>query len=477
MSSTDPASCPDAAPHPAALEARAAATIAESARHSIRTNAVFGVVGTALYSGCQFGVVVLLAKFATPDILGQFVDSNAMTAPIVLFLTLELRSALVADATGQFTFGAYRMLSNVAMTIATLILIVMAAVQAWLGAEGTLLAIFVGVFLGKIAWSLAEPNRGVFQKRERLDIMCWSNALRGGVMIAPFMLLLPLAYFRLTGRWSAGATLSDAGTRTLAALTAAAVLVYAVGWLAVWWWYDRPRTLAGRDLDFAWSWPAVRRLALHALPLGICILIINLCDSIPRLIIGHVGGRPDAKADLGYFGALAYVTMAGSLIMIQVGAAASRRLAVYYQSDLRAFIRLSIKLTALAVGMGLGIFLLCWLCGQWILRVLYTPEYARYYEEFLILVAAQCIVLLANIFGFVVTFMGFFWVQVPIQVVILVLTTWTAWVLIPDDPVRGGAWTTVVRNSTQAGLCMISAVGGILWKQRALRQAARAGSR
>ena len=96
-----------------------------------------------------------------------------------------------------------------------------------------------------------------------------------------------------------------------------------------------------------------------------------------------------------------------------------------------------------------------------------TPEHARHYPEFLILVFSQAIVLLAAVFGAVTTYMRQFWIQVPVHLSVLAITAVAATLLVqPEDPVRGGAWTELVRSSTQAVLYLGCVLIGIHWRNR-----------
>ncbi len=447
MSSNHPASEAE----PGVTPPPADAVVPPSGPPSLRRNILYAVLGTGLFNLCRLGVVVLLAKFTTVEIVGQFDYALAISAPVVLFFGLQLRGAFVADAANQFTFGSYRTLRVVGMAVAGAVLLPIIAWKARSEPSLIFIVILAGVCLGRIVEHVAEIYWGVYQKRERLSLLAWSAVLRGVAMLAPFAVLLPLYHV-----WSEhDAPAAD----RLADMTAWAVLVYVVGWALVFWLFDRRRVVGRPDVKPSWDWAAVRKLAVQTLPLGLVILLITLCESVPRFVIE---GQANGKAMLGYFGPLAYVTLAGTLIVNQACVAAGNRVARSYQSDLAAFLRLGTKLTGLALGLGVAMLVAALLFGKWFLRILYTPEYADYFDAFLILVVAQGVLLLAVVFGAMSTYMRLFWIQVPVQVVVLASTTLAAWLLIPGDPVHGGAWTALVRAATQAGLCALCVLFGIL---------------
>ncbi|RMF78391.1 MAG: hypothetical protein D6744_10150 [Planctomycetota bacterium] len=406
------------------------------------------LIGNGVLSLCRFGAYVFLAKFADANVLGVFdFASIALSAPVVLFFGLETRAAFVADARGQYPFGAYRMVRRLGLLAAALFFAVVVPLLAFNVPEvsrslfhPSLLWLMFGVCAGRLVFQLAEVDWGVYQRREQLRNLGVSNALRGAAVIASFAVLLP------AGRWlfpDAGPAESGAKSATIA------TWCYVVVWLAIWWFLDRAAVRSAAGVDLRWSWRQVAAVARHAFPLGLVILILTLCDSVPRWIIKK---HTLEMAQVGFFGALKVMAMGASFLIVQVANAAANRLAIRYQTAPRAFLRLAVKLGGVAAALGAGLFVLTWLLGRPLLRYAYSPEYEQYYPELLILMAGQGVLLIGAMFGFITTQMRRFWVQVPIQLIILAATTVAAVAWIPDDPLRGAAWTAVVRSVTQATL-------------------------
>lgn len=439
--------------------------------HSLRRNLVYAILGNGLLNLCRLAVVVILAKFATAEVQGTFVYASvALAAPVVLFCGLELRAAFVADAGGEFGFGIYRALRNLGMLAAGVVLLVVVLTITRHERSFALTAVMLAVCAGRIAFHLAEVYWGVYQRRERLDLLAWSNSLRGLAMLLPFVVLFVLP--RL-GR-AADQPLETPPALVLAAWAAGS---YAVAWGAIWWFFDRRRVVGQADVDLSWNWPAIGRLLQQTLPLGLVFLLINLCETVTHWFVKRAGSGA-GWSELGYFGAMRFVTLAATFLIVQVGTAAGNRLANYYQKDYHAFLRLAGKVTGVALAIGLGILVAVWLLGEWFLRVVYTAEYAAHYQGFVILALAQVFALLAAVFGFVTTHMRQFWIQVPVQLLVLGTTAITAGLLIrPEDPVYGGAWTTVVRSGAQAVLYLGCVLIGLRWRDRILAGSGAADSR
>lgn len=429
--------------------------------HSLKKNILYAVLGNGLLNLCRFAVVALLAKFATAEIQGIFTYTTiALSGPVVLFCGLELRAAFVADAAGQFTFGAYRALRTVGMGLAAVVLLVAVLWATHAEPSFPLIWMMLAVCAGRIVFHQAEVYWGIYQRRERLDLMAWSNTLRGLTMLAPFVILFA---WRLLADQTTG---HERATEDLTQLTAWAVSIYVLAWAAICWFYDRRLVVAPGDADLSWNWPALGRLAKQTLPLGLVILLISLCETVTQWFIKRAAGS-EGWTELGYFGAMRFITLGATFLIVQVSTAAANRLANSYQKDLRAFVWLTAKLTGIALAIGVSALVGTWLFGEWFLRLAYTPEHARHYPEFLILVLAQAVVLLAAVFGSITTHMRQFWIQVPVQVSVLAVTGIAAMLLVqPEDPVRGGAWTTLVRSITQAVLYFGCVLIGIRWRGR-----------
>lgn len=409
---------------------------------SLRVNTLYAIAGTSCYHAGQLGVVVLLAKFASAEIQGQYFLALAIATPVVMFFGLELRAAFVSDAGNVHTFGTYDRLCRLMMWPAGVIL---AGVVVWrtLGAEdgwGPPLML-AGLFAGRVAWALSEVGWGTYQRRERLDLLAASVALRGVALLLPFAVLVPACHGLAARNVLAPARVADAA--------AVAALCYALGGGALLVYFDRPRVRDGQLWDVSTTGHALRALARQTLPLGAVALIINLCDSYPRLVFER-GSVVDGQSQLGYFGSLAYITLIGNLVVIQAGTAAANRLSAFYQGDLAAFTRLGLRLLLLALLIGGAVLVVALTCGRWLLAALYTAEHARFHVEFCIIVSAHCLALLTNVLGIATTQMRLFGLQVPAQVLTLVATVIAAETLIPGStPVRGAAWTVVIRAVVQ----------------------------
>jgi len=415
-------------------------------RLPIRTNLFYALLGNGLLNAARFGVVAILAKWTTPQIVGTYHFAAAvLAAPVTLLFGLELRAAFVADVRGEFAFGPYRALRQAGMLAAAPVLLGLVVASTADAPNPGLLWMMLAVCAARMAFQVAEVEWGAYQRHERLDRWCLSNVLRSVALLTPFAVVVPLVASRAAN-----------GEPALALAAALAAGASAIGLLLVWRLVDVRYVRRSPDLDLRWRGRDLLPLLRRTFPLGLVMLLITLCDAVPPWLIKRSTGQ---LTEVGYYGALRVITLAAGFFIVQLGNAAANRLATAYQSGSASFGRLAGRLMLVTAGVGLTLLAGAWLLGRPFLRMLYREEYAAYFPEFLILVGAQAILLLGNLLGFVVTSMRRFWVQVPIHLTVLTATTVAGWLWIPSDPVRGGAATQMVRAVVQTSLFLIC----LLW--------------
>jgi O-antigen/teichoic acid export membrane protein len=64
---------------------------------TLRQNFSWTFVGNIIYAASQWGMLVVLAKLGSPEMVGQFMRGLAVTAPIILFSNLQLRQIQTTD--------------------------------------------------------------------------------------------------------------------------------------------------------------------------------------------------------------------------------------------------------------------------------------------------------------------------------------------------------------------------------------------
>lgn len=378
-------------------------------------------------------MLVVLTWWGSPDSAGQFVLGLSICAPVMSLVMLQLRSVQVTDVRGRFSFSDY-LGARIAWTFIGLLGVVVWAALA----SPDLLTFQVVLLVGlmKSIDSVSDIVRGLFQHHERMDLNAISLIYKGGASLLGFAVAL-----RLTGSvvWATGvAALAWAVSLATYDLIQAARMTGTLG--------GDSATIAPRfHLD------SMKQLTWIALPLGVVMAVISLQTNIPRFVLQASHG----SASLGYFGAIVYPMMAGMIVTTALGQSASPRLARFFETDLNAFIRVTIRLTLLSALLGAALIAATLVLGEWFLGIFYGETYAAFQSEFIVLSVAWGIQLVASCWGYGLTAAQRFRIQVALTGISCLATAVAAWILVPAHGVLGASWSVLVTSLSMAvGFCI-----------------------
>jgi O-antigen/teichoic acid export membrane protein len=330
---------------------------------SLKRNFALTLAGNFLYGGAQWGMLVVLAKLGSPELVGRFALALAVTAPVIMFANLNLRAVLATDAEGRHAFGDYMglLLLMLAGGFAAVVLLSLRESR-----EQLVVILIVG--FAKLLEQFSELFCGLMQRGERMDLIALSLAFKGGASLLFFggcMALtgsLPWACAGLAAAWALALFGFDAwNVRRGLGVPAAALL---------------PRFEAGR----------LRELARLALPLGVGALLGSLTVNVPRWFVGEMLG----ERELGLFAAMSYVSVIGLRVVSALGETAVPRLARQHASrDAAAFRLLALQTAGVGLALGAAGVAAAALAGRPLLTLLYRPEYAERLDVFVwVMVAA-----------------------------------------------------------------------------------------
>jgi O-antigen/teichoic acid export membrane protein len=400
---------------------------------SLRLNFSWTLVGNVVYAGTQWGILVLLARLGSRETVGQFSLGLAITAPIMLFASLQLRVVQATDARGEFQFRDYVGLRMLTTIVAACVIF---------GVGGTLyrggMALTIAAFaLSKGVESLSDVVYGLWQQQERMDLIAQSLILRGVMAL----IAVAICFVAFHTVWMA-------------------VCAMAVAWAAVFAIFDVPRGVAAARRMHAGLLPrfsAVRmsQLARLSLPLGFVTMLISFSANVPRYVIGHL----QSIRELGVFSALGYIPLAGTIIVGALGQSATPRLALYAsQTRTREFLGLLCRL--LAIGMMLGIcgVLAVVAFGRQIVTLIYGPEYAQNQALLIWLMVAAAASYMASFAGNSLTAARHFRVQLPLFGFLAILTLALCYAMAKSGGVVG-----VAKALSLAGLVQLVTSLGVLW--------------
>ena len=390
---------------------------------SLRRNFSWTFIGNAVYAGCQWGMLVVLAKLGSPEMVGEFTLGLAVTAPIVMLTNLQLDIVQATDAKKQYSFSDYLGLRLIGTAIA---LVAIAIVTLFTGysLQTSLVILLVG--LAKAFESVSDIFHGLIQQHERMDRIAVSLIIKGPLSLV----LLGLGVY-LSG----------------SVVWGVAGLVFAWAVVLVAWDIRNGTLILNRVPQISLHWKTIRQLVWLCLPLGIVKMLISLNSNIPRYFIEeYLGAR-----ELGIFAALAYLMVAGNMVIFALGESASPRLAKYYADrNVNAFRGLLLKLVGLAAVIGGTAIVVAQVAGTEVLTLLYKPEYAENKDLFVLLMVAAAIGYMSSFLGYGMTAARYFRVQTPLFVIVTATSAMACLWLLPTQGLIGAAKALILAAIVQA---------------------------
>jgi O-antigen/teichoic acid export membrane protein len=404
---------------------------------SIGGNFAWMTVGNAVYAACQWGMVSVLARLGSPEVVGQYALGVAVCTPVLMLAQLNLRTVLATDVASEHHFLDYRDVRVISLILA---LLAVAGIGMFEHSAQDRVAVVLVALAQAVDW-VADIYIGLFQRQEKMQRIAIALSLHG---------LLSVAALAVVVSW----------TGKLAAGLAAVLLVR----LLALFLYDatigtrdciEPRNSTAGKLNHRSlrQWRIVRT----ALPLGVVLMISSFASNVPRYFIANLLGHHA----LGIFAGLASLTTAANLLVNALGQAATPRLAIFYRhGDRPGFGRMSAQVAGIGVLLGLCTVAGCAIAGPWILGLLFGREYAAQSGILLALSAAAGLGFVASLLGYVITAGRRFKEQMPLQIAAVAGTSLACLLLVPRWGLLGAA--------TGIGTGFLVQILGELWVLRSI---------
>jgi O-antigen/teichoic acid export membrane protein len=356
--------------------------------------------GNIIYSACQWAILSIIAKVGSSLILGEFNLAFAITTPIFLFSSLQLRSVIATDHKNEYSFQEYFQLRFLLSIISFVAIIILAMI---LNYDLIFTLVLIGISFIKLLESISDIFYGKFQQDERFDDISKSLIIRGVSYIVLYF--VGVFFFK---------------SLLLGVLLVNVSLVFLL-------YYDFKKLNERLSLKFEKS--KLIMLTKKSLPLGIVVLIISLIDNIPKYFIEYKIGT----SELGFYTSIVYVTIIGSTIINAFGQASMTRLSIYFQEKkISQFFKLQVQLVLFTFILGLSLLFMVFLLGDKLLVILYNSDFANYYDVFKVIMIGAVFLFVSSILGYGITAARYFKVQPFILSIVLLSNAIFSFILIKD---------------------------------------------
>jgi len=404
---------------------------------SLKKNFSWTLLGNVTYAASLWGVLVILTKLGSPEMVGRFSLGSAIATPLIMFVGLQFKSVFVTDADDQHSFRDYLGIRLFLLPLTVLVIAVIGLV-GYTQAQALAITVFA---CARSIEAISDLYYGLFQKNERMDLMARSLLIKG-----PASLILFGVVFWLTGN------------------LVGALAGMGVGWALALVLFDIPwgRRIAAQtgigSIRPRLSWPTFREIVWLSFPLGVVMLLLQLRNTIPRTVLEAEFG----EGPLGIFSALSYLVIAGSTVALALSQSSIARLSRYYAADDGPRFRATVwKLVLLGSGLCVGGVLVAVLFGRPLLNLIYTAEFAEHSELFVVIMAAGGLVYIGNLLGAPATAMRAFRSQMVIMLFNAAFMLGLALWLIPRHGMMGAAWTMM-----GGAVWVVVAYGALIWHRQ-----------
>lgn len=406
---------------------------------SLKRNFVWAFIGNASYALCGYLLLTILTKTSSVATVGLWGIAQAVTLPVATFFSLNLVAVNITDVRNEYKTGHYVALR----LLASLMTVFVATTIGFI-----FYPVSVAVIVGMMSISQAIIDMRLYlisnmQKFEQLKLSTISQIFEG---------LLTLLLFGLLFWYTRSLLMAIMGT--------------IVSRLSVLLTYDLPVSLKvlrkyGSDnpADYTplWQWSSIWNLVKLAAPLAVVAGIGSVFQNIPRVVIEKTHGREE----LGYFTAMAMLLVALTMVNQALGNTTLPRLSKYFVENKKAFMWLFIRLIGLNLCLGTAFVAIAFFFGESVLTVLFTAEYARHNNVFVILAISGCVLSIFAVSNSALNATRQFAVQVPIYVGTAVISGIFSLLLIPKYGIMGGAFVLVINYLFGTTMCLFFVIRAI----------------
>jgi O-antigen/teichoic acid export membrane protein len=405
---------------------------------SIRHNFMWTLAGNVIYAACQWATIVLLAKSATPEVVGQFSLAIAVAVPITFLASFQLRVLYVTDSAQKYSF---REMLGLRFLLVCLSMIVVVATCAIARYELTTTLIVIVMASAQLTDAISDTYYGQFQRDERMDRIAVSLIIRNILSATAFTVTLYLTHRLLYG--VVGLVLGRATV----------LLFYDVrngGHALEAWTTTDTRTLAKprvfEVLRPAWNTRRQREMLWIASPLAMVSILVSINSYMPRYVLEAYLGRHE----LGIYSAINYIPAGCFMVTTALGYSIFARLTKLFSAGQRYEYRcLLVKFAGVCLALGLLGFAGSLVAGRQVLALLYRPEYAQHVDLLRWLMVVGALQCLTTSMQAGLTAASEFRVQVPLFVGVAAVSLIACLVLVPRLGVIGAALAILLSTLVQ----------------------------
>ncbi|MEB7806290.1 MULTISPECIES: oligosaccharide flippase family protein [Mammaliicoccus] len=380
---------------------------------SVKSNIIYNVLTTVMNTLLQLIILVILSKFVGTSSVGLLTLGLAITAPILLFSRLNLRSAYSSDYKNEYSFNQYYTLRFFSTIIYIAISIIL--IQTFdLNFYEEIFVILIVFWKG--FESISDIINAHFQKTNSMRIIFFINLWKVILSIIGFIIFISIFQNVIY---------------SFLCLT----IIHGIFIILE---QRKVQTLIEQKIKFEFNF---KYLLLLTVPLGIAHFLTSMNVNVPRYILQYLGNTEQ----LGVYGSLFYLVTAGSYIIISINnAVLPEQAKKRYQWNFDEVYKIKKKLDIIIFIIMTPTILVCFFFGDIIIEIIFNKEIASYKIELIIVILVGLMKYLnINMDNIFLTYQ-MYKVQLKLNVIYLVIVTILSIILISNLNILGAILAVLV---------------------------------
>lgn len=382
-------------------------------------NMFWVLLANGINSLSQWILISIVIKFFGVDSAGLYSSAAALILPIVTFLGLNLRAIQLTDIEDKYRLSDCFVIRMIGALCTFLLVIVL---TLWKGYGINAFLITLALLIRYISDLFSETAQSKLIKGGLFSKYCKSQIIRSTTSVFIFTLF---AY------WLGNLVIC--------------LTFYSLTWLAVFLFIDAKNvSLTEEFKDYKVNWRILSDLALVSLPLAFVSAVNVLYDTIPKYFIEY---KVSINA-LGIFSATSYISLIGGLFVTAITLTFVTNLSeVFYKGNHRKFFRM-VALQEFFVIVGCAsLYLVLYLEGDKLLRLVYTDEFIQYLDLVLLLIIGMSLNFTSRVLGTACTSAHRNREQLIIALSCIALLSICCYILVPQYALTGAAIAIMIAYS------------------------------
>lgn len=318
--------------------------------NSLMKNFSWSFIGNLIYALTQWFLIVIIAKLGSPYDAGVYSLGLAISAPFIMFINFNFRALQSTDLSSKYGFTSFKAIRVLGILFFLFVFLILIIISNY--SFDVMIVLFL-IALSKIVESFSDLYYGLFQYKERLDIVSKSTINRGII----------------------GTTFFGIGYYFFEDLIFALIFMTTI-WILNLILYDLKNSeIFLKDSSEIIVKDNIVKLLRIGFPLGLIASIASLNVNIPRIVIeNHLTFQ-----ELGYFTVIFYLVLVIGKFVTSISSAVLPRMALLYKENKKnVFLKILSMIIIFIAIFSFLIIILSYYFGSELLEIAYGKEYASY---------------------------------------------------------------------------------------------------